>query len=135
MRDILYQSQGLEMAYATLISTTLVTVLHIKIHTRAQEDNKDFNLSFYVQRSRRRNDRRGLISERNLRGVRELLFIFVMPAIAVTPRQHVIRITMTIMPASSCTNVFVCVSIFRESREVILSSDIDSLTFRNPKYY
>lgn len=88
------------MLYRTLLRTTLVTISQVRRHIRAQKDSKIL-ISHFTCRDRREEVIGGLISGRNLRGVRELLFKFAMPAIAVTPRQHVIRITMTIIPPAS----------------------------------
>lgn len=85
----------------------------------------------------------GLISGRNLRGARELLFKFAMLAVAVTPSRHVIRITTTIIPpVSSGINARVC-TLEREREKAfrLTESHFVSLrcvrclspTFRNPK--
>lgn len=74
----------------------------------------------------------GLISGRNLRGARELLFKFAMLAVAVTPSRHVIRITTTIIPpVSSGINARVC-TLERERERESLSSYGESFRFVAP---
>lgn len=63
------------MLYETLLGATLVTILQVRRHIRAQEDSKIL-ISRFTCRDRGKEVIGGLISGRNLRGVRELLFKF-----------------------------------------------------------